>query len=293
MSGSNEGVPEKIVQYEEGVTEYKWDVGVTGFTVKPGVTTISERAFFGCWNLRSLNGLIGSNVTKVEEYAFAYCRSLESLEGLPSELEEIGVAAFVESGIASLIGLPKVEEITQLTFYNTRITTLEGLSRNLKRIGMYAFCGCPLNTLTSLPDSVTTLHPEAFGSSIQDFTRIGSYSFSSCSSLRSAMYHFQESNRFRSSLRFWIASLKRRGVTKLETHPSATPEFVDACNFLLEMHWCEIGEIEELICSYLAFDIDETLLKKYVDYYDASSPIETEGESYEESYEESDEDHHG
>ena len=283
MSSSEEEVPEKIVQYEGGKKEFQYDRSITGFTVKPGVTTIADQAFVNCWTLRSLNGMIGSDVTKVGVGAFYGCESLESLEGLPSELEEIGIQAFDNSGLTSLIGLPEVEEIKLCTFCYTRITTLEGLPKTLKRIGDGAFCYCDLISLTSLPDSVTSLHPRAFEDcdDIQDFTLIGPYSFSSCSTLKSAMYHFQESNRFRSSLFFWISALKRRGVTKLGAHPTATPSFIGACNFLLEMHWCEIGEIVELICSYLRPDIDETLLEEYV-YY----------ESDEESYEESDEDQH-
>ena len=267
MSDAEEEVPEKIVQYEGGEREFKKDESVTGFTVKPGVTTIARDAFRYCRALRSLNGMIGSDVTKVEEDAFGWCRSLESLEGLPSELEEIEKYAFHRSGIRSLIGLPEVEEIKLSSFGGTHITTLEGLPRTLKRIERNAFGRCTLLTsLTSLPDSVTTLHPRAFNNcnSIQDFTRIGPYSFSSCDSLRSAMYHFQESNRIRSSLRFWISSLKRRNILNLENRPDATPSFVGACNFLLQMHWREIGEIEELIASYLRSEINASLLARYV-----------------------------
>ena len=267
-SDAEEEVPEKIVQYEGGEKEFQHDESVTGFTVKPGVTTIANRAFLGCSNLRSLNGMIGSDVTKVEKYAFFGCRSLESLEGLPPGLEEIEEGAFEDSGLTSLTGLPEVEEIQQNTFYDTRITTLEGLPRNLKRIERDAFSFCPLTSLTSLPDSLTTLNPCAFYdcNSIQDFTRIGPYSFSSCDSLRSAMYHFQESNRIRSSLRFWISSLKRRNIMKLENHPDATPEFIGACSFLLEMRWRTIGEVEGLIYSYLRPTINASLLERYAAY---------------------------
>ena len=162
MSGAVGEVPEKIVQYEGWGREFMDDKSVTGLTVKPGVTKIAFWAFFGCSNLRSLNGMIGSDVTKVELQAFDGCRSLESLEGLPSELEEIGRGAFCDSGLTSLNGLPEVEEIKAGTFGYTRITTLEGLPRNLKRIKGWAFENCPLTSLTSLPDSVTTLHHEAF-----------------------------------------------------------------------------------------------------------------------------------
>ena len=49
---------------------------------------------------------------------------------------------------------------------------------------------------------------------------------------------------------------------------AATPEFIGACNFLLEMHWRETGEIVELICSYLRPEINESLLGRYVNWND-------------------------
>ena len=267
MSDAEDAVSEQIVQYKGGERKFEEDKSVTGFSVIPGVGEIGKRAFLGCSNLRSINGVINSNVTKLNEHAFSGCRSLESLEGLPSELEEIGQCAFQDSGLTTLNGLPEVEEIQYGTFADTDIMTLEGLPWSVKMIYKYAFACCPLTLLASLPDSVTTLHPEAFAecNSIQTSLAMGSYSFSSCSTLRSAMYYFQETNRLRSLINFWIASLKRRSVTKLEDHPTATPEFIGACAILLETHWCEIGEIEELICSYLRTDIDETLLERYVE----------------------------
>ena len=163
MSDVVEEVPEKIVEYGGGEREFERDESVTGFTVKPGVTRIAAGAFLDCIYLRSLNGMIGSNVTEVDNEAFERCESLELLEGLPCELEWIGKYAFYWSGITSLKGLPEVEVIQEGTFGWTRITTLEGLSRSVKSIEMWAFNNCHfLTSLTSLPDSVTTLHHEAF-----------------------------------------------------------------------------------------------------------------------------------
>ena len=133
----------------------------------------------------------------------------------------------------------------------------------------FAFFDYPLTSLTSLPASVTTIHHYAFEkcNSIQDFTRIGPYSFPSCDSLRSAMYHFQETNRFRSSLCFWIASLKRRNVPDFSFHPDASSKFIKACNIVLDIHWCDIWGIEELIRSYPRPEINKSLLARYVNYF--------------------------
>ena len=56
MTDAAEVVPEKIVRYGGGEYEFESHYSVTGFTVKPGVTKIALDAFWGCGNLRSLNG---------------------------------------------------------------------------------------------------------------------------------------------------------------------------------------------------------------------------------------------
>ena len=54
----------------------------------------------------------------------------------------------------------------------------------------------------------------------------------------------------------------------VKLHPDSTPSFIGACNFLLEMHWRETGEIVELICSYLRPEINESLLGRCINWED-------------------------
>ena len=116
---------------------------VTDLVIPSGVTSIGERAFYGCSSLVSIT--IPNSVTSIGETAFCLCSSLTSAT-IPNSVTSIGESAF--SGCSSL---------TSVTIPNS-----------VTSIGYSAFSGCSSLTSVTIPSSVTS---------------IGSFAFSGCTGL--------------------------------------------------------------------------------------------------------------
>ncbi|MBR5130956.1 MAG: leucine-rich repeat domain-containing protein [Alistipes sp.] len=97
-----------------------------------GLTSISEYAFQGCYNLTSIN--IPNGVTTIGDVAFYGCISLTNVT-IPDGITKFGISAF--NGCFKL----------------TTITIPDGTTE----IGGYAFCDCVSLTNVIIPDSVTTI----------------------------------------------------------------------------------------------------------------------------------------
>ncbi|MBR4751866.1 MAG: leucine-rich repeat protein [Thermoguttaceae bacterium] len=91
------------------------DTSIRKYTIPSGLTSIGDRAFFGCSSLKTL--IIPAGVTSIGHSAFCKCSSLESIK-IPSSVEFIGIGAF--SGCSSLksIVIPaNVEKIESYDFF--------------------------------------------------------------------------------------------------------------------------------------------------------------------------------
>jgi len=105
--------------------------------ISSSVTTIGERAFYGCSSLTSIT--IPSSVTTIGEHAFNGCSSLTSIT-IPSSVTSIGNYAFVYCSGLTSITIP------------SSVTT----------IGECAFYDCSSLTSITIPSSVTTIGRNAF-----------------------------------------------------------------------------------------------------------------------------------
>ena len=164
---------------------------IRSVVIENGVTSIGDRAFYGCANLSSVT--IPSSVTSIGEYAFYDCR-LASVT-IPSRVTSIGSNAFEECEYLTSVTIPYgVAEIGERTFYNCQALTSVTIPGSVTSIGESAFDSCYELTSVTIPSSVTSIGKEAFYECSRlknvtipsSVTSIGEEAFSYCSSLTSA-----------------------------------------------------------------------------------------------------------
>ncbi len=119
-----------------------------------GLTSIGERAFYGCTNLTSV--AIPSSVTSVGNYAFQDCS---------------GLTKVIVTDIAAWCGISFgfFEEVSNPLYYahhlycdeNTEITNLV-IPQSVSSINKYAFYGCSGLTSVEIPSSVLSIGNQAF-----------------------------------------------------------------------------------------------------------------------------------
>ncbi len=147
-------------------TFYNCNFSFSSITIPKSVTSIGDRAFYGC-SLSSIT--IPSSVKSIGNEAFYGCR-LSSIT-IPSSVISLGDSAF--SGCSQLY-------------------TVE-LENGLTSIGASCFSGCSWLSSITLPESVKTLGASAFSGCSQlytvelknELTSIGASCFSGCFSLSS------------------------------------------------------------------------------------------------------------
>ena len=87
---------------------------ITNVTISDGVTSIREKAVYGCEKLQSVGGSIGT-VENVGNLAFAYCKSLKSIS-LPVATN-VGGTAFYECTSLTSVSLPVATTVSDKAFY--------------------------------------------------------------------------------------------------------------------------------------------------------------------------------
>jgi len=132
---------------------------IRSVVIENGVTSIGDRAFYGCANLSSVT--IPSSVTSIGEYAFYDCR-LASVT-IPSRVTSIGSNAFEECEYLTSVTIPYgVAEIGERTFYNCKALTSVTIPGSVTSIGESAFDSCYKLTSVTIPGSVTSIGEYAF-----------------------------------------------------------------------------------------------------------------------------------
>ena len=137
---------------------YKDGVGVIEFNAP--ITTIGEKAFYGCTRLTSIT--IPDSVTTIGNYAFQRCDSLTSVT-IPDSVTTIGDCAFSYCDSLTSVTIPdSVTSIGEGAFWNCNNLTSVTIPDSVTTIGSSAFSGCSSIISVTIPDSVTTIGEWAF-----------------------------------------------------------------------------------------------------------------------------------
>jgi hypothetical protein len=231
------------------------------FEMPANVTSIPYRAFFRCSSLISAGRL--DNITSIGDDAFCYCTSLKSLDMHPG-MTKLGDGAFFEcSGLVSVTGLD-----------------------NVTTIGEAAFNSCTSLTSINIPrvDSITgdTFHGcSNLGSINADPTSIGYAAFYACSKLFSIC--IPRANSFGThsfqgckSLAFLTISAKAMCTYTLSeaTHYNQ----FSACNNLSTLHFTYSDEVNNINLKLLLIDNSNgngggsSSVYKQITYVDLKNP---------------------
>lgn len=202
-----------------GNSAFKSDTALTEIPDLSQVTSIGDRAFYGCSALKTVDL---HSVTTMEYGAFQGCDALSGEIDL-SNLEEIPGHAFCyDPNITSVITCPTLRSIGDWAFIWADISTIS-LPETLNSIGTYTFYKASLSGTVALPDSLTQLGASAFsgceevnaiqiGSGLKD---IPANAFAGCTNLKTITVNNRQED---------VTIPKIDGVTVTYTIPSLTAD---------------------------------------------------------------------
>jgi len=165
---------------------------MTSVTLSSKLTTIPDRAFNSCPNLREVN--IPDSVTRIETYAFNSCSSLTTIT-IPKNVEYIGKQAFWGSALTEVtIEGNSLTEIDDLAFAFCESLKTINIPSSIETIGTQAFQHCGVLKTTGLEtgtNNLTSIGEEAFSSTTiksisipATCTDINKNAFTRCSKLQ-------------------------------------------------------------------------------------------------------------
>ena len=143
-----------------GLTTANIPSSVTYNSITYSVTSIGQRAFYGCSGLTSVT--IPNSVTSFGDYAFSGCSGLTSVT-IPNSVTTIGSSAFTScTGLISVTIPNSVTSISDRTFNGCTGLTSITIPNSVTSIGDYAFYGNISLVSVTIPASVDSIGTQAF-----------------------------------------------------------------------------------------------------------------------------------
>ena len=151
-----------ILYSKDMTTLYACPAAYEGDVVIPAtVTTIAERAFYGCKLLKQI--VVPDSVTSIGNRAFADCKSLKKLI-LPGNLSSFGAEVFLRCAKLTSAGpkgsetafdliFPWIEEIPDEAFLGMQKLKTVLLPASIKKVGKNAFKNCKALSDLTMPKS--------------------------------------------------------------------------------------------------------------------------------------------
>ena len=177
--------------------------GIESIQLSKSLTAISEYAFAGCKNLKSLT--VPASVVSVYDYAFLDCSALTGVE-FSTGVESFGTAIFmnctalksvsIPASVTSMAGNPFINcpalEVINIDANNPKFKFMNGMIFDADVVTLIYYSPLLTDASPTLPDTVCIFAPGAFyGSQIQSFevpvtmTEISDMMFMDCKSLTS------------------------------------------------------------------------------------------------------------
>ena len=224
---------------------------ISSVTIRDGVTSIGDAAFYECSSLTSVT--IPDGVTSIGELAFCGCSSLTSVT-IPDSVTSIGNDAFTAcSGLTSVTIPDGVTSIGGSAFYGCSSLTSVTIPDSVTSIGNAAFADCSGLTSVTIPDSVTSIGSSAFygcsgltSVTIPDsVTSIGNGAFNGCSNLTDVYYGGSEEQWKNISIGNNNAPLTNATIHCLGAAAHAEPAVIDSgtCGDNLTWTLYDTGEL--------------------------------------------------
>lgn len=133
---------------------------LTHFHIPEGITTIKERAFYNCKNLKILT--FPDSITHIEASAFSGCENIEEII-LPKNLKKLSYRAFADCKRLKRIIIPEgVEELEWAVFSGCENLEEIVLPESIKKIDKQLFLNCKKLKKVTLPKSLKSLPDECF-----------------------------------------------------------------------------------------------------------------------------------
>ena len=183
---------------EIGAYAFTWSENLENVTIRNGVTSIGQSAFYNS-TIKRVD--LPDTITHIGDYAFSNCRELEGVV-LPDGLTHIGNSVFDScSGIKEITIPDSVVSIGERAFRATSITHLT-IPDGVTELGRAVFSDCGYLTDAVIGNGVTSIPTEAFLrcyalESIvvpKSVTSIGIAAFDECRKLTDVYYTGTESD---------------------------------------------------------------------------------------------------